>query len=174
MDEKRCKDSPAKINMRHGSDFYAIPAIIVFRGANETVGITDNLRIQHKELLEIITEMSSCLSPDQLAKDAAYVHGMLLNMSATLKFHLTREDQALYPALCRHPDKKISVLAKKYLDEMGGINDAFEQYAARWPHAMAIQENPEGFIKESREIFAALSRRIDREDNGLYPLLDVV
>jgi len=138
------------------------------------MSITDNLRMQHKELLEIVEDMSSCLTPDQLLKEAAHVHSLLLTMSETLKFHLTREDTALYPALFRHPDKKISALAKKYLEEMGGISDAFGKYLAKWPHARSVQENPKDFINESREIFDALSRRIDKEDNELYPLLDVI
>jgi iron-sulfur cluster repair protein YtfE (RIC family) len=135
--------------------------------------VTDNLRRQHKELMEIVTEITSHLIPDKLAKDATYVSGLLLELAEDLRVHLAREDKALYPALFRHPDKMISKLAKDYLDEMGGISDAFESYLTRWPHAMVIQDDANHFINQTRGIFESLSNRINKEDNVLYPLLEV-
>jgi hemerythrin-like domain-containing protein len=136
--------------------------------------VTDNLRRQHKELLEIVTEITSHLIPDELSKDATYISRQLLELAENLNVHLGREDKALYPALFRHPDKKISKIAKKYLNEMGGISYTFESYMTRWPHSMAIQDDPNQFISETRGIFESLSNRINKEDNILYPLLEVI
>jgi len=67
----------------------------------------------------------------------------------------------LYPALFRHPDKQISELAKKYIEEMGGISEAFNQYLSGWPHAASIQERPDDFISETQKIFDTLGKRIE-------------
>ena len=136
--------------------------------------ITENLRIQHNEILQAVEDISSCMTAEKLSEDATQVFGLLLALSDNLSFHLKREDTALYPALFRHPDKKISKLAKKYMDEMGGIRQAFKQYTARWPHATSIQDSPEDFIAETREIFDTLCERIKKEDTFLYPMLEIV
>lgn len=136
------------------------------------MGITDNLRMQHKEILEITTQILSCLNSEELSKDAAQVQDLLSELAKTLEFHLMREDDSLYPALRTHPAKSVKALAKIYIDKMGGIRDEFKNYMASWPDAKSIQDNADDFISETRIIFETLSRRIDKEDNELYTLVD--
>ncbi len=135
------------------------------------MSVTKNLIIQHKEILKVVDDISSRLITDELSKDATYIYGLLLELSDNLGAHLRQEDEALYPALFRHPDKHISKLAKIYIEEMGGIDKAFKHYLSGWPHAAVIQEKPEEFIAETRKIFSTLCERIKKENSILYPLL---
>ncbi len=136
------------------------------------MGITDNLRKQHKEILETADQILTLMDPEALAKDAAQVKHLLSAMEKTLQFHLIKEDDSLYPALLTHPAKSVKLLAKIYIDKMGGIRKDFMDYLAKWPDAMSIQNNAESFISETKVLFEVLSIRIDKEDNELYPLLD--
>ena len=136
------------------------------------MGITDNLRKQHKEILEIADQISSLMDPEALAKDAVQVKNLLSTLEKTLQFHLIKEDDSLYPALLTHPARSVKALAKIYIDKMGGIRSDFMAYMTKWPDAMSIQNNAESFINQTKVLFEALSRRIDKEDNELYPLVD--
>lgn len=136
------------------------------------MAVTDNLRKQHKQLLDIVNQMSACLRTDKILKDASQVRSLLSKLTRNLTYHLLMEDDALYPALFRHPDKKVRSLAKKYFKEMGGISAEFKRYVAKWSQVITVQKNPDDFISETRGVFDGLLRRIDKEDNELYTLVE--
>lgn len=136
------------------------------------MGITDNLRIQHKEILEIVNQIQSCLNSEELSRDAAQVRDLLSKLAEILEVHLIKEDDSLYPALLTHPAKSVQALAKIYMDRMGGIRDVFKKYIIKWSDAKSIQDNADDFISETSAIFLLLSKRIHKEDYELYPLID--
>jgi hemerythrin-like domain-containing protein len=133
---------------------------------------TDSFREQHNELPAVAGEIGKTLDPAQRAKDATQARMLLSSLAGKLKVHLAMEDKTLYPRLMQDPDPKLSGLAKRFADEMGGIAEIFGGYMERWPSAEAIQEAPRRFVADTRKLFAALATRIEREDNQLYPLLD--
>jgi hemerythrin-like domain-containing protein len=137
------------------------------------MAITDNLKKQHKEISDIVKQISLLLNPDMLSQEAEQAGILLSKLAENLEIHLAWEDKALYPALQRHPKEEVRILTQVFSDEMGGISKTFARYAANWPNATAIQKDPDGFINESQEIFASLSSRINQENNHLYPLLEV-
>ena len=133
---------------------------------------TDSFRKQHGELLAVAGEIGKLLDPAALAKNATQARMLLSNLAGKLKVHLAMEDQTLYPRLILDPDAKVSALARRFAEEMGGIAEVFGGYMSRWPTSKEIQEAPQQFVADTRKLFAALSTRIDRENNQLYPLLD--
>jgi iron-sulfur cluster repair protein YtfE (RIC family) len=137
------------------------------------MAITDNLKKQHKEISDIVKQISVLLNPDVLSQDAEQAGILLSKLTENLELHLAWEDEALYPALQRHPKEEVRILTKVFSEEMGGISKTFARYTANWPNAAAIQNDPDSFINESRDIFASLSSRINQENNHLYPLLEV-
>lgn len=86
--------------------------------------------------------------------------------------HLAMEDNALYPRLLAHKDESVMSTAMRFIDEIGGIKDLFSKYTKRWPSTASTQNRPTEFIKETEEIFSTLSKRIEMEDNELFPLLE--
>lgn len=136
------------------------------------MGKTDDFRATHKELLNIAKDMSGMLQEDSLGKDASSVRQLLSKLSGKLMVHLATEDRSLYPHLLSSQDSKLKEMAQKYMDEMGGIAAAFKGYVSKWPHAMAIQKAPADFIEETKGVFDALAKRIEREDDELYTLVD--
>lgn len=135
---------------------------------------SDRFRKQHDELLALAGELAAELDESGLAKDATAARSALSRLSGKLIVHLTMEDAHLYPRLMESGDADIKNTAKNFIDEMGGIAKAFTAYTEKWPTAAAIEQDPSAFITETKGIYAALSKRIDQENNVLYPMMDQV
>jgi len=133
---------------------------------------TEAFREQHRELLALVAEMSRNMDISALERDPTDIRRLVSALAAKLKMHLAMEDKVLYPRMLRHPNRKIQKLAGAYAKEMGGINNAFTLYFARWPSPETIQRKPTEFVQETNDIFKALKKRIDKEDCVLYPLVD--
>jgi hypothetical protein len=88
--------------------------------------------------------------------------------------HLAAEDNVLYPQLRKSADPKVRALAQRFVDEMQPISGAFKAYAVRWGSASTIQADAESFIRETKEILAALNARIRREHAELYSVADAL
>jgi hypothetical protein len=56
--------------------------------------------------------------------------------------------------------------------EVGGIYDSFGVFLAPWPSAASIEAAPAEFIRQALRIFRILGKRVVREEQELYPLVD--
>jgi iron-sulfur cluster repair protein YtfE (RIC family) len=132
------------------------------------MSFTDKFRTQHDEILVIAKEMTAQLKGQP---DPAVLRKQLSNLAGKLNFHLAMEDQALYPRLMERKDSDAKALAGKFMTEMGGLGKAFTSYNEKW-QVSAIRNDLAGFAKETQAVFAALTKRIARENTELYPLAD--
>jgi hypothetical protein len=132
------------------------------------MGFTEKFRTQHSEILAIAKDMTTELKGEG---DAAVLRKLLSNLAGKLNFHLAMEDQALYPRLMERKDADAKGMAKKFMDEMGGLGKVFGTYNDKW-QVSAIRKDPAGFASETQAVFAALTKRIQRENTELYPLAD--
>lgn len=132
----------------------------------------NNFKRQHREIRELADKISMILNQDLLVQDPMEVRNLLSTLSGKLMMHLAMEDQFLYPNLMESNDSQIQTTAARFSTEMGDLVKVFKDYSAKWLNPSTIQANHEAFIKESRAIFQALLKRIDREDRELYPLVE--
>jgi hypothetical protein len=130
---------------------------------------TDNFRRQHQELLAMVAEITGKLKSDP--GDARGLRDALSALAGKLTVHLTMEDKALYPRLAQVKGENASAVAQAFQHEMGGLAGQFTEYNRNWP-INAIAANPSGFARETQGVFAAIGRRIARENAELYPLAD--
>lgn len=133
---------------------------------------TATFRHQHIEILRIAAEITALLDVSTLATRADDCRRLLSELAGKLTVHLSMEDRALYPKLAVHARVEVRRIASKYKQEMGGLSETFESYNQRWRSARAIQTEAATFIADTRALFGALSRRIEKEDGELYPLVD--
>jgi hemerythrin-like domain-containing protein len=136
------------------------------------MGQTDSFRRQHQEILGLVKELQPQLDVVSLRRDAAPVATGLQRLAAMLKAHLALEDSTLYPKLVAHADPEVAATARRYQQEMGGLQTAFSNYIERWPTATSIQHEPDLFLSQTQQVVAALLARIEREDGELYPMAD--
>lgn len=133
---------------------------------------TDHFKKHHVDILTISRDVKKFLIAPDAIDHAVEVRRLLSQLSGKLSFHLAMEDKNLYPFMMAHPDPKIGVLSKRYSEEMGSLSRTFGEYLDRWPNPSVIVANMPVFINESRMIFNALVRRMQREDTELYPVVD--
>jgi hypothetical protein len=136
------------------------------------MGQMDSFRRQHQEILGLVKELQPQLDVASLRRDAAPVVTGLQRLATMLKAHLALEDSTLYPKLMAHTDPTVAATARRYQQEMGGLQTAFSNYIERWPTAPSIQEQPDLFLSQTQQVVAALLARVEREDGELYPMAD--
>lgn len=90
--------------------------------------------------------------------------------SFSLIAHLKHEDWVVYPQLFSNLDEGVAQKAREFCVEMGGLADAYVDYAENW-NAHSIERDWSGYCAETRCIIEALATRIAREDRELYPML---
>lgn len=133
---------------------------------------SDPFMQQHKDLVALVTSVAGQLDATKLsaAPAAAAVHSQLSTMAGKLKVHLGMEDTVLYPAMLANPATKAT--AEKFKSEMGGIKTVFDGYLKKYPTPAAISANAAGFVADTKGLFDALGKRVQRENTELYPAFD--
>ena len=130
------------------------------------------LRQEHVELIAIVRKLSAII--DQPRPPAmAELFSLRHELSFTLITHLKAEDWVLYPRLFGSSDAAVARTAREFSVEMGGLADAYVDYAEKW-NAHSIDEDWSGYCEETRAILDALTTRITRESRELYPLLEAM
>ena len=136
------------------------------------MAVTDNFRRQHNDLLDLVGQIQALASPPRSEAAATEISQILSRLSGKLSIHLAAEDKSLYPRLAASEDITTSQVAKRFQEEMSGLGEAYNAFASKWRAAGAINDDFEGFVTESGQVFAALGDRIARENRELYPLAD--
>jgi hypothetical protein len=133
---------------------------------------TDLYRKQHKEILDLAAKITPLLDPKALPGDVALAHQLFGQLAAKLRVHLVTETKGLFPQLLAHPIPEVRAKAQQYLDNMGTLQQAFNEYSLRYATLTAIQQAPAGFARDSVRFFESLTKRLKEEDNDLYALVD--
>lgn len=128
------------------------------------------LRQEHAELVTIVTQLQNLIDretpPPQV--DLFQVRRKL---SSVLIAHLKAEDWVLYPPLLSSADPTVAATAKQFVDEMGGLAQAYAVFSEKWD-ALSIEADWAHYRAEAKGIIDALTSRIVRENRDLYPLLE--
>ena len=135
---------------------------------------THNFRRQHDDMLALVTEIQAKIQEGGASQAAAEIHSLLMKLTGKLKIHLAQEDRSLYPRIIESNNTSAANAAKHFQDEMSDLSSAYLAFAERWSTPSCISENTEDFTRESSAVFQALSKRIDRENRELYPLVDAM
>ncbi|MEZ5690947.1 MAG: hemerythrin domain-containing protein [Rickettsiales bacterium] len=135
---------------------------------------TDSFKEQHKDMLELVKQITQKLDPSTLADNAVEVRSILSALAGKLLIHLTMEDKNLYPVMLESNNDEAKKTAQSFMDEMGTLAATFKAYTQKWPSPKEIQDNPSGFCDETKALFQAMGQRIGKEESTLYPLADKI
>jgi hemerythrin-like domain-containing protein len=116
--------------------------------------------------------LTECASGSEF--DPRKIRVSLAQLGGVLNVHLAMEDGVLYPQLLQHAEPAVRSTAKRYVEEMGALRSSYNEYVKRWSTPAAIGERRVDFVRETGALIAALTRRMAREDDELYPLADAV
>lgn len=127
---------------------------------------------QHEELIRLGTALLALLDPRELARDPTAARSALAAFSGTLRVHAAMEEGALYPRLLASPDPSVAAKARELLEEVGTLYAEFFAFRERWSSTEGIQRTPEAFCQETTAMLRRLQRRMKREAEELYPLVE--
>ena len=130
------------------------------------------LRNDHAQLVKIVRELEVLIDRDT-PPPPVDLFDVRRRLSSLLIAHLKSEDWVLYPPLLESNDAHISRVARQFVDEMGGLAQAFTLFVERWD-ALSIESDWPRYRREAVGIIEALTKRIMRENTELYPLLERV
>jgi hemerythrin-like domain-containing protein len=129
-------------------------------------------RNRQAELLQMIEDLQSMLSPEQLRirPNATTAYELLCDLADKVKQHLAEEDKSLYPSLLIHEDPKVKSIAWGFISGEKPLRKTFDDYNKKWLKHCDFNFTDE-FIAETSEVFDILQYRIERENQVLFPKL---
>jgi iron-sulfur cluster repair protein YtfE (RIC family) len=130
------------------------------------------LRQEHADLIRIVKGLDALVAGDAPPSSVSLFE-VRRKLSSTLIAHLKAEDWVLYPPLLSSADQQVATTARQFVDEMGGLAQAFSVYIERWD-ALSIESDWPRYQRETKGIIEALTNRIVRENQELYPLLETI
>jgi hemerythrin-like domain-containing protein len=132
----------------------------------------DSYRGTHAELRQMIDDLRSILSLDQLRvrPNAKTAYELLCDLGEKVRRHLAEEDRSLYPSLLIHEDPKVKSIAWGFISGEKPLRKTFDDYHKRWLKNCDFNFTDE-FLAETHEVFDMVSKRIEREEQVLFPKL---
>lgn len=133
-----------------------------------------NLNRQHNDIANLITEVEGYLSVEKVSVTASAfeVTMKIAKLAGLLKIHLKHEDEVLYPKLKTSKDLKVRQTTECFINEMGGLSSAFDEYRRLYKNSNYIKDNPDEFIRDTEAIIDALRKRVKKENEDLYLLAE--
>jgi iron-sulfur cluster repair protein YtfE (RIC family) len=131
----------------------------------------DNLKRQHEEIAELIEKLASYKDNEKIKREAFPLSLTLGHLAGKISVHLSIEDKLVYPKLLAHENEIVREKSKQFSEEMGNIAAVFTQYKNKYNSATRISTEPAAFKQETEKIKDVLLRRVDAENNILYPLV---
>lgn len=129
------------------------------------------LKRQHGEVMTLAHAIMDKIKQQTLEQDADQVAQNINWISGKLKLHLTNEDNYLYPSLVNSMDPSLVQFGRKYSTEMKSIARVYEDFKQSYNTPTKIRQNKAAFEKAYSHVYTALSRRIQKEETELYPLI---
>ena len=137
----------------------------------ESLSILGNLKRQHKDLMVLSRELVEELGEQKKLSYKSIRHSLSL-FEGKLKIHLSMEDKHLYPQLISHQSEEVRRITGEYVREMSGIYDKFHSFILRWKAEETPEDFPGSFTGEMKDIVEEIYKRICKEEDVLFPLLE--
>ena len=94
----------------------------------------DGYRSTHAELRQMIDDLRSILTKDQLRirPNAKTAFELLCDLGEKVRRHLAEEDRGLYPSLLIHEDPKVKSIAWGFISGERPLRKTFDDYHKHW------------------------------------------
>jgi iron-sulfur cluster repair protein YtfE (RIC family) len=132
----------------------------------------DQLKRQHIEIFEVLKETKELIRDGNYEENSQVIAKNISNLAGKLQMHLLNEDRFLYPSFLKSENKDLKSKAEAYTSEMGGLSDKYKEFKTKFNTKNKILADINLFKSESRNVFMAIEKRINKEDNDLYKIAE--
>jgi hemerythrin superfamily protein len=131
------------------------------------------LKEQHGKLRERVLALQTLLRSDATKNKAnqQLADTMLREFLVEVRDHLKLEDHDLYPELLVHEDPMVKQTAWGFIRGESPLRKEIEQYAKKWLKGDELTIT-DSFLQDTNEVFEALFKRMDSEEQVLFPRLE--
>lgn len=122
-----------------------------------------------------ITELANVLSyliNERSVCDTEISCELFFRYVALVREHLEVEERELYQTMLVDDDNEVRNIARRFLSGSGEIKRIFNRYQQHWCKGKELRiKDHAAFVKDTRELFDLVTRRIDDEIVHFYPTL---
>jgi hemerythrin-like domain-containing protein len=131
--------------------------------------LVEELRSQHRDLVVRAEDLKGWLEAGRTEADPVGAHRALVHFGMLLRSHLHQEDALFYPRARAHP--ACGALVAAFEEGMTHLHTTVDAYLLGWPDAASLAANPQGFRDYTGALLRVLERRIEAEEQDLFPRL---
>lgn len=110
------------------------------------------------------------LEPGKVEADPAAAHRTLVHFGLLLRTHLDLEDGRFYPKARAH--EACRPIVARFEEGMSRLQATADAYILGWPDAQSLANDPSGFRDYTGAVLRVLARRIEAEEQELFPHLE--
>ncbi|KUO61975.1 MAG: hypothetical protein APF84_04900 [Gracilibacter sp. BRH_c7a] len=136
--------------------------------------INEMVRKHHQQIRRAIQELQEDVYQEQeVVNNQLWIALRIGTLTGILNVHLKYEDEQLYPYLLQHPREEVRAISKVFKKEMGDLSLIFESYKDKYlKKPDELVKNSSQFIIDTNSILYEISKRVEKEEHELFPLLD--
>lgn len=131
-----------------------------------------NLKRQHITILEEINFIDTEIRKERSLISIQDLALHINTLAGKIKIHMMEEDNYLYPDLLQNQDTQIVDMTKRYIGEMGNLAAEYIIFKNSYNVANKIKGNIDTFLKDTENMMEILKKRMDKEDNELYKIVE--
>ena len=133
---------------------------------------TTLMRHQTKAAAHIMAQIGHDIADHRDHRDTFPLSLKLAKFMGVLRTHFAQQEQSLFPFMINSGCSAAARAARAFHREMAPLRMLFDRYCAAWAQTDEIAERFAQFRRETETLFAAITDRLRREHQDLYPLAD--
>lgn len=126
---------------------------------------------QHKKLKTELSTLEALARKGNVVDNATEIAACINSLSGVLSIHLVVEDKYLYPELRKQNNPTLTKIVEDAVKEIGGLGEEFTKYKNAYNSKSKVIENANEFASYTRKIVAAITKRMEKEEQGIYKYL---
>ncbi len=133
--------------------------------------IIKDMETQHQEIVKLIDSLGNFIPEGDEIPNMLVFWKLICKLYSDLDYHLTIEDQLLYPTLKLSENMRVRSMAIQFQIELKSISNEFVIFRNKWDTRQKIADDLYVFLSETKAIKNLLIHRIHKEDEELYSFL---
>jgi hypothetical protein len=127
-------------------------------------------RQENQEIEDIGNVLKVLVESASLRKNSVFCE-LIERFGKKVCLHLEHESRSVYSNLLTDEDPKLNEAAKHFIDNTHELKKIFSSYIKKWHKKHDDINEYDALLKETKEVFVLVDKRIILENEHLFPLL---